>query len=192
MILGLTALGEGRMPLRTRVETAASHALAAAAGGALIAFLLWLAATPVRTLLPSPVALSAVVATAVVAIGIDTRLLRGASKGRQVPGTWLRRYGPQRAYALYGLRFGMAFTTLRPFAVIYVLFVALAVLVSLPVAMLCGALFGFGRTAIVGPASFGSVVSSKFLYHGVGVRRIWATISVALTVVLVLMATQAS
>jgi hypothetical protein len=181
MILGLTALGEGSMPLRTRLETALMHMLGAAVGGTFTASLLWLAATPIRTLLPTAVSVGIVILVAIVAIAIDLRLVPGASRGKQVPSPWLGRYGPQRAYALYGLKFGAAFGTLRPFAVIYPTFAALALLVSLPTAVLCGAVFGIGRTAIVGPASFKSVWTSKALYHGRWTRQAWTATSIVLS-----------
>jgi hypothetical protein len=181
MILGLTALGEGRMPLRIRLETALTHVLGAMAGGALMALGVWLAATPLRTLAPTEVSIGVVVLVAVVAVGIDLRVIPGAGRGKQVPSPWLKRYGPQRAYALYGLKFGAAFSTLRPFAVVYPVVAAVGLLVSLPMALVCGAVFGIGRTAIVGPASFKSVWTSQALYHGRFTRQVWTATSVVLS-----------
>lgn len=182
MILGLTALGEGSMPLRTRLQTALMHMLGAATGGALMATVLWLAATPIRTLLPTAVSIGVVIGVALVAIAIDLRIVPGASRGKQVPSPWLGRYGPQRAYLLYGLKFGAAFSTLRPYAVVYPVFAALAFVGSLPAAVLCGAIFGVGRTAIVGPGSFKSVLTSRALFHGRWTRQVWTAASIVLSV----------
>jgi hypothetical protein len=185
MILGMTALGEGRMPALTRLEMSVAHALGGALGGALMAALVWLAATPVRTILSSPVPEFVVAGAAVVAVGIDTHLLHVHNRTGQVPAVWFARYGPQRSYAIYGFLFGAAFATLRPFAVIYAIFLALGMLVGFPAAVFGGALFGLGRTVLIGPASLRATGAALVLYRAPGVHRYWAGGSVVLSLTLV-------
>jgi len=41
--------------------------------------------------------------------------------------------------------------------------------------------FGIGRTAFVGPASFKAVWTSRALYHARWTRHVWTALSVALS-----------
>lgn len=187
MILGLTALGEGRMPLRTRIEMSTGHTVGGMVGGTAASAILWLAFTPIRTLFPDAVSAVSVATTAVVAILVDTRLLRTRSHGSQVPPVWLARHGPTRSYAMYGFMLGSGFATARPYAVIYAVFLALALLSPFPQALMGGALFGLGRTALIGPASFRATAISLLLYRSPRSRRVWSTVSVMLSAALVLL-----
>lgn len=187
MILGLTALGEGSMPTRIRVRASVGHLLGGVLGGAAVAAVLWLLASPFRTLAPSFIPALIVGAVALMALAIDTGQVR-ERPGRQVPAVWFGRYGPSRSYAMYGLMFGSTFATLRPFAVIYPVFAGIAMLVPLPAALLSGALFGAGRTATIGFASLRATAISGILYRRPGMRRIWVGASVLLTLCLLGMA----
>lgn len=184
MILGLTALGEGRMPTRTRISTWALHMAGALVGGLAAAVGLWLLLSPVRALLPAVVLVAVVVTCAAVAIGVDLGWVRLNMAVRQVPAVWFGRYGPQRSYALYGLMFGSAFSVLRPFAVTYPLFASIALLADLQTALLAGMLFGVGRAVIVGPASYAATAVSRLLFRDLRMHRVWAAVSVLLTIAL--------
>jgi hypothetical protein len=184
MALGLTALGEGRMPARMRLEASAAHSLGGVIGGGVVAAGLWLAATPIRTLFPSPVPELVVSIIAIAAVAIDANLLKLQNRSGQVPAVWYGRYGPQRSYAMYGFLFGAGFATLRPHAVIYTVFAALALLAPLPAAALGGAVFGLGRTVVIGPASLRATAVSWLLYRSPRVHRVWSAVSIVLSVAL--------
>jgi hypothetical protein len=85
---------------------------------------------------------------------------------------------------MYGFLFGAAFATLRPFAVIYAIFLALGMLAGFPAAILGGLLFGLGRTVMIGPASVRATAASRVLYRAPRVHRYWAGGSVALSLIL--------
>lgn len=190
MVLGLTALGEGRIPIRIRLAAAMGHIIGAIVGGAVVSAGIWLMATPVRTLVPITIVASAVLAAVVVAIAIDARLVHVQNRSGQVPARWRQRYGVTRSYGLYGLMFGTAFATLRPHAVTYPLFVALALQRSLAVAVVAGCCFGIGHTFLVGPASYVPRLSGQVLFYNRVARRLWTSFSIAVTLGLALLVVQ--
>lgn len=181
MILGLTALGEGRMPSRIRLETSVAHLAGGAVGGSLMAGVLWLAGTPIHTLLPPAIPATVVGATAILAVLMDAKLLKLRTWGSQVPPVWFARYGPQRSYAMYGFMLGSGLATARPYAVTYPAFAALALLAPFPEAILGGALFGLGRTVLIGPGSLRATAVSRLLYRAPGVHRVWSVLAVGLS-----------
>lgn len=187
MILGLTALGEGSMPTRMLVRMSIAHAAGGVVGGGAAAATIWLALTPVRTLLPGVVAEVIVAAVALTAVLVDVKVLKVHAVGGQVPPEWYARYGPERSYAMYGLVLGSAFGTFRPYASVYAVFAALGFLVPLELAVLSGAAYGFARTAVIGPASLAATPIAKLLYLHPP-KAAWATLSIAVTCLVLLMA----
>lgn len=127
------------------------HVLGGVAGGAVLSTAAWLALTPIRTLTPLPFNRLLVLAMCSwTALG-DLGLLRVPRQERQVPQSWLVRYGPARSYFLYGLELGAGLVTYIPFATTYALFTASALVLGLADAIFVGILFGLGRTLLVGP-----------------------------------------
>lgn len=164
------------------------HVVGGVAGGAITGGVAWLILSPLRTLFPPEVSVGIVIAAAVAATLVDARVIHVKSTGSQVPPVWLTRYGPQRSYGMYGFMFGVAFATIRTYAVIYAVFLAMGLLGTFPTAAAGGALFGLGRTAIIGPASLRATLVSKVLYRGRGVWRAWTLGSAALSAATVLVA----
>jgi hypothetical protein len=185
MLLGMTALGEGGGPLKgSRTRMAVSHMAGGVVGGASVAAVAWLLATPVRTLVPAVARVGIVVAVAALAVLIDLGLVRKSHRLGQVPRDYARKWGMTKAYALYGARFGAAFTTLVPYAATYTLFAALTLTLPLGSAALGGALFGLGRTILIGPGSLVATRLSSFLFRGSGVRQKWIAVSFVLSALL--------
>jgi hypothetical protein len=155
MIHGIASLGPGEGSSPTvQARTAAAHVAGGFVGGTAMAASLWLAVTPVRTLLPAPAVVGLFAIVVVVAAGIDLRLLdRGTSRGRQVPATWRRRYGHYRGFMAFGAVLGMGVGTFVSYALTYVAFAAAAVLMPLGLAAASGAVFGIARA---GAAAIGS------------------------------------
>lgn len=182
MILGLTALGEGRTPLRTRISMSLAHAAGGMAGGALTAAAVWLALTPLRTLLPPSVGVVAMAAVCIAALAADLGLWLVRSRMPQVPQTWLARFGPARAYGSYGAVLGAAFATPHPYAVVYPLFLAMALFVPLPVALACGVLFGGARSLAATVFSYRATAISWAIYRRPGAPRTASICSALLTV----------
>jgi hypothetical protein len=148
---GTGSLGQGsRDTTATTVTMGLVHGVAGVVGGAAIAMLVWTFTIPLHTLLPLSASLAIFSSFALFAIAADLELVRLPSRHKQVPQSWYGVYGPLRSYAYYGLILGGGLLTEIPFAVTYSIFAA-ALILPLPDAVLLGALFGLGRTGIVGP-----------------------------------------
>jgi hypothetical protein len=182
MVLGLTALGEGRMPTSMRIQMAVLHTAGGLVGGALGFGAVWLLLTPIRTF-GTATAVVITSAVAFAAVGLDVGVLRPRRRGRQVSPAWYTRYGPRRSYLYFGAVLGAAIGTIRPFAVSYVVFCAAALWLPLHLALLAGALFGLGRTGIIGPASLRATTCSRVLYRARHAHAAWSVVSVAASLV---------
>jgi hypothetical protein len=151
MVLGIAGLGEATSLRRKRGAVGAVHAASGALGGAAMTASLWLALTPLRTLLPGAVPTAVLACVATAAALADVRVIDLPRQRRQVPQIWFRSHGPFRSYALYGLWLGAGLITNITYMVELVVLVAAALLLPAPDALLVGAVFGLGRTAPVGP-----------------------------------------
>jgi hypothetical protein len=151
-----------------------------------MAGLAWILLTPLRTFLPRAALVVLFAAVAVVSLLIDLRLLRRPLRGSQVPQTWVRRYGFVRGFALYGLFLGSGLLTHVPHAATYTLFAGLCLFLPPWSAVVAGALFGLGRTAIVGPAALAADPASKLLYRSRASNIILPPVSALLSVGLLL------
>lgn len=136
-----------------QVRVALSHLTGGAVGGAVTAAALWLLATPLRTLLPQPAVRAITVIVALIAFCSDLRLLRLPSVHRQLPRTWVHRFGESRLYLLYGAVLGTGLLTFAPYALTFAVLAYLSLQQSLSFAVGAGALMGLGRTVFVGPLS---------------------------------------
>lgn len=165
------------MDHRLRLQMAAAHTIGGAAGGVIGVGVIWLVASPARTLLPLGVREGAVALVALVACLVELRVVHIGGHQKQVNAHWYRRYGPTRSYAAYGLMLGSAIATLRPFSFVYPAFAATALLVPFKGALLCGAVFGLGRTAFLGPASYRATFMSKVLYRSGSAFAFWRGLS---------------
>lgn len=167
-----------------------THGLAGALGGAAVSLLLWLLLTPVRTLLPLGFNVVLAVALAVTMALADLELIGLPRQARQVPQSWYQTYGPYRSHALYGLSLGAALGTNVTYAVEYAVFLAPALLLPLPGALVGGLAFGFARTALVGPLGIIGPIGRRWhaVYAGGrrGLRRAGALLSVMLAAGIVL------
>jgi len=156
MIHGIASLGpREQTSVKTKLGTATAHVAGGIAGGAAMAGVAWLVATPLRTLLPGA-AVIVLLGMLVLSSGAhDLRLVGDrVHGGRQVPATWRKRYGHYRGFAAFGAALGAGIATFVPYAITYVLFATAAVLLPFGEAVACGALFGFTRA---GAAALGSV-----------------------------------
>jgi len=154
MILGIAFLGEGRRPIRSQFVVGAAFMAGCLAGGMASAAGLWIAVTPVRTMLP----LVAVQATgAVVAVAAMVLSVRGKRLWRAglVPSTWPHRFGELRGWGLLGFVLGGGLGSYAVTTLTYVAFLSPALLLSFPAALGAGAAFGGVRAlvAIVGSLS---------------------------------------
>jgi hypothetical protein len=126
------------------------HLLGGAAGGAVVATGAWIAATPLRTLLPGFLVAAVMVMVAIRSVAADLNWTEHRwGWGKQVPATWLARWGRGRAFAAYGFVLGGGLTSFAPFAVTYVVFSASGLLLALGPAAVAGALFGGARSTLV-------------------------------------------
>lgn len=151
MINGIVSLVQGEHSKAFVGRVVLLHAAGGAVGGAAMAGLCWLALTPVRTIMPEAVGLALVVGLAVCMALFDLGLLSLRRQNRQVPQRWFATYGAEKAYALYGFWLGAGLATNVTYALEYVVFVGAGVLLPLPPALVAGAIFGLGRTALAGP-----------------------------------------
>lgn len=153
MIGGIASLVQGEREKRLRVTTRMwlAHTAGGVIGGAAMAAALWLVFTPLRTLPPELFVVSVFVVLAAAALLAELERLGLPRQARQVPQLWSRRYGPSGSYALYGLWLGAGLATNVTYTVEYVAFFAAALFLSLPSALIAGAAFGLGRTALIGP-----------------------------------------
>jgi hypothetical protein len=151
VIQGTRSLGQGtERGLRLPIVMSVLHGLSGAIGGAGLAVAVWAFSIPVRTLLPRTVVVGLFACVAVLAMAADTVHTPMPARHIQVPKSWYGRYGPVRSYALYGLVLGAGLLTDIPYAVTYTIF-ASGLVLPIGLAVLLGALFGLGRTAVVGP-----------------------------------------
>jgi hypothetical protein len=184
MMLVMASLGEGRNPLGVRARLWLAHLLGGVVGGTGAVLALWLLASPLRTMLPELFSLALVFALLVAGSARDLGLLEFPKLGRQVPATWLARYGPARSFAFFGVFLGSGLLTHVPYAITYGVFGAAALTLPLPHALLAGAAFGIGRTVLVGPASFAIEPASRILYRSAAARRILPWLSGAVCLLL--------
>lgn len=73
------------MPWRTHLAMSAAHVAGGVVGGVLASALLWLAATPIRTLVPVGMSELLVAAVAILALAVDAKLLRLRRNGTVAP-----------------------------------------------------------------------------------------------------------
>ena len=102
MILGMTSLGEGRMPTRNHLQRWGSHAAGGCIGGLLTAGALLLVAAPARTLIPLPARVAVCLSLILVSGVLTSRPAHRKSHRVQVPATWVRRYGANLSGAFLG------------------------------------------------------------------------------------------
>lgn len=179
MVLGIVSSGRGnRNSFSRRAGLSAVHIAGGVVGGVATAFCVWLALTPVRTLLPGPAVAAVLAGVVVAAVITDLHLFgRRSRRGRQVPQRWID-YGLYRGFALYGAVLGSGLLTYVPVALIYVTWAAIGLFLDLPFALLAGALLGFGRAFAVVLASFAPLRSRDFLMRSAPVQRAlpWASV----------------
>jgi hypothetical protein len=127
-----------------------AHLAGGGAGGSAAGALAWLAATPVRTLLPHGFAAGALLSLGVAATAHEIGQRRGKfGWGRQVPGTWRYRFGEPKAFAGFGFLLGGGIFTYAPFAATYVVFAYVGLMLPIGAAVLAGVLFGSARSTAV-------------------------------------------
>jgi hypothetical protein len=148
--------------------------------------LVWLALTPIRTVVPRAGLLALLTVVATLCALVDFGVLRRPATGRQVPATWLRRYGPVRSYGLYGIVLGAGLLTHVPHALTYLTFAALGLLLPAHLAVLVGALFGIARSFVIGPAAPKAELASKLLFRSRGSQLIWPKVSAVVSLAVVL------
>ena len=186
MILAIGSLGEGAPRRRTKLAMAAAHLAGGAIGGCAAIAVVWLAATPVRTLLPQAVAIVLLVPIVAWALSVDLgHTLKSSARGRQVQSTWLKHRGPIVGFALYGAKLGAGLLTYVPFAVTYAMFAAAALLLSGPAALACGALFGAARACAVTVGALRAEAASQILFRRRGSRRLYLAVSVAASIAII-------
>lgn len=166
MIQGIASPGGGGtlQGTGTRAAMWLAHLIGGALGGSLIAIVAWVLLTPIRTLLPAPSAAVVVVGIGFLSALIDLRIISRPLHGRQVPSVWYRRYGPVRAYWMFGFFLGGGLTAHVPHAATYSAFAAMSMLTSLPQAIIVGVTFGVARTLVIGPAALLPGMSARVLY----------------------------
>lgn len=114
------------------------------AGGGISFTSAWLIMTPIRTILPEFPRQAFLVFIGLLLIGRFT-IHNRATYYRQVPRVWLVRFGPPRAYFVFGLSLGAGILTYMPTAATAVAMLVAAVSTSFPIAASIGALFGAVR-----------------------------------------------
>lgn len=186
MILAIGSLGEGAPRRRTRLAMATSHLVGGVVGGCAGIAVVWLAATPVRTLLPPEVAIALLIPIVGWALSVDLgHTLKSSARGRQVQSTWLQHRGDVVGFALYGAKLGTGLLTHVPFAATYATFAAAALLLSGPAALACGALFGAARAGVVVVGALRAERASQILFRRRGSRRVYLAVSVAASIAIV-------
>lgn len=160
-----------------RCAVLTAHVTGGLAGGALAGTMIWLALTPPRTFLPRSVTTGLAFAFASWAVAVDLHLFRFELPGRQVPATWLRRYGPTRSYAAYGALLGSGLLTNINYAVVPVVFAASGLLLPLLGATAAGAGFGLARALAVCPASLRIRLTDRILYQSTFAAYAWPRVA---------------
>lgn len=181
MILGMTRVGDARPHFQQRLKMGAAHALGGMVGGALIAGAVFLACTPIRTLLGLGVARALAAFIILIAAALDLGLLRWNGPGGQVDPGLRAMHGPTRSYFIYGVKFGIGALTLRPSAVYYSALAVIGLVLPLAFAIAAGILFGLGRTALVYPSSFHATQVSLVLSRGRYAHRAWRTVGTVIS-----------
>jgi hypothetical protein len=127
-----------------------------------MAAIVWILLTPLRTMAPDGVLVTMIVGLAIVIVLAEFDRVSLPRQAWQVPRPWYARYGPTRAYAMYGFWLGAGLATNVTYAVEYLVFVGAGLMMPLGPALLAGALFGLGRTVLVGPVA-ATPAASAFL-----------------------------
>lgn len=109
--------------------------------------------TPIRTLAPSLVVRILAIVLIALFVAKDLRLVSVPSVRRQVPQSWVRRFGLSNSYFLYGLVLGAGILTFVPYAAVLSLIGLLSLQASLSFAIAGGACLGVGRTVFLSPLS---------------------------------------
>lgn len=135
------------------------------AGGTAMATILWVAATPLRTLIAGHATRALLIAVLGACVLFDLGLARLPESKRQVPQEWLRRYGPTKSFAAYGAVLGAGLLTPVPSAVVYAVFVLCGFAKLLVTAVVAGAIFGAARAGVVGLAALQPSLSSRVLFR---------------------------
>lgn len=127
-----------------------AHILGGVLGSAAVAWLAWIVATPLRTLVNRPVRIGVAAATALIAAGLDWRGHNPRRNMRQVPQSWLGRYGALSAYFRYGLVLGSSIGTYEPSYLVASSIIGASLLLPTFPAVAVGVSFGATRCALVG------------------------------------------
>lgn len=129
------------------------HLLGATIGGVLSVTVLWMLAAPIRSLVPLWAAIAMTSIVAIASILSDLRVVSLKGSERQVNRSWTRQFGAVGGYFRFGLMLGAGLLTFVPFAVLFSTFTLASTMLSLPSAAAVGALYGLGRTLLVGPGA---------------------------------------
>jgi hypothetical protein len=168
MILGIASPGGGRNDVGDRggrVRMWLAHLAGGLFGGGSAATLVWILASPVRTLPPHAATVSAFAGAVAFFTAWDLIKFRLPFRGRQVPATWKSAYGATRSYGMYGAFLGAGLLTYVSVGATYVLYCGLALMSDLTTAAAAGAIYGVARAGLVGPAALSVETSSKLLYR---------------------------
>lgn len=168
MILGISALVRERGAVG--VGAASMHVFGGAVGGLVMGFLLWLAATPLRTFSPPPA--RNVLAITIVGLAVWKDIhFRTRGHGKQVPSRWLARFGPHLGFLLYGAVFGAAFFSHVPYGIVLPVLLVPSILYHDPVlAVTVAGMFGAARALLVAVGSVAPDATSRILYRGTNPR----------------------
>ena len=172
MILGITALGEGRKTLASRLLLWVAHMSGGALGGMVSVGLVMLLASPFRLVLEGESMSLLVTLLLLVLALIDLGGMRVRSRRRQVPATWTATYGWPSAFVRYGVLLGSGIATYVPVALTYAVLAIAALLVSPEMALVSGMIFGVARTGMAIVGGFPSWGVARVLYVG-GATRQW-------------------
>jgi hypothetical protein len=122
----------------------------------------WLLVTPFRTLLPSIALLAFLAPFALAAALSDLGHVELPRQQRQVPQSWYGRHGPIGSYVRYGLGLGAGLATNVTYAAEYTVFLGAGLLLPIASAVIVGALFGLGRTILVGPLACSNRTANRW------------------------------
>ena len=167
MIFGIASPGGGRSQAtgRLRIGMSLAHVAGGVAGGVLMSTLVWFLAAPLRTFPPEAVLVVMFATWTATFVGWDVLKFDLPVSGKQVPATWIAKYGRVRSYAMYGAALGSGLATYVPVGLTYVVFGALAISPSVAVAAAAGAAFGIARTSVAGPGALVAEPISRVLYR---------------------------
>jgi hypothetical protein len=188
MILGLTTLGERGPTFLERLRMGGAHGAGGTIGGAATVGIVWMVATPVRTLLGVGVSHLVVVLVLAAAVAVDLQVVHWYDRPVQVDPEWRERYGHVRSYFYYGMIFGFGWLTFKPSAVFYSVIAIAGLTLPLPAALAVGGAFGFAHTMPVYPASYAAARSSTILFRGRRAVPVWRLVGAATSVALLALA----